>query len=485
MASGPHRVAILGVAPNCQPRPGTALSFTVTPGEAVAVAFHVACVASGFLVSAPTLGVDGDLSYRLVIDGIERPEPVYPNEATTITRVPPGTHTVRLAPLKPNCTLAGNGLRSVKVEAGAIVPLRFDVTCVATTAVLHLRVRTTGDDIDPNGYRVELSNGFRVLPPGTLSETTLIIPAVPWTLTLGDVADNCHAPNPSGGRVTPGGGGLARDTVRAELALECARVYSIAFVRNDRVMLSTADGSRVEALELPGWHPAWSPDGGQLAFSCAAGLCIRGSDGLSWQVVATPGGVNSISWSGDGRQIAFAFFGCKSAGRNCRSGIGILTLDGLTQAEVPIPKGTGEVRSVSWSPTGLLAFGCAPPTGYEHICTIRVDGTGFQSLTTGAGYNVWPQWSPDGNRLMFWGGGPAMVMNADGSAAAVVDVGVSLWYPTWMPDGEHILFSEVACTPGGDWGLDCVSTGLRTARLDGSNRRVITTGDDVLATWRR
>src|SRR5205085_12376791 len=102
---------------------------------------------------------------------------------------------------------------------------------------------------------------------------------------------------------------------------------TIAYVRasgdiiNDRMsrsiwLVDVATGNQVPLANAPGQHasPRWSPDGTRLAYiSSAEGekpqLLVRWMDsGTTARVATLAESPGNISWSPDGRQIAFVMF---------------------------------------------------------------------------------------------------------------------------------------------------------------------------------
>ena len=96
---------------------------------------------------------------------------------------------------------------------------------------------------------------------------------------------------------------------------------------------------------------------------------------------------------------------------------------------------------------------------YEEIYIVRPDGTGAHSLTHDVSNitQMHPDWSPDGNRIVFavkamdglqdlWvvgadGGGLHMILDCSGDC---------VWFddPAWSPDGSSILFTRMARIDG-------------------------------------
>jgi dipeptidyl aminopeptidase/acylaminoacyl peptidase len=77
---------------------------------------------------------------------------------------------------------------------------------------------------------------------------------------------------------------------------------------------------------------------------------------------------------------------------------------------------------------------------------MRLDGSGLAQLTSNAGANFYPNWSPDGSRLAFNsnrdGDWDIYVMNADGSQVRQLVNAPGLDdKPQWSPDGTRIGFA--------------------------------------------
>jgi Tol biopolymer transport system component len=159
-------------------------------------------------------------------------------------------------------------------------------------------------------------------------------------------------------------------------------------------------------------EPAFSPDGGSIAFRSArdgGGIFVMSaSGGAARRVVQGPGW--NPSWSPDGSQILF--------GR----------------------------PSAAASP-----YGAATPAGGLWI----VDAAGGEPRQITSAYGFSPQMSPDGGRVAYWALGDGTGAGAGGvqrdiwtvridgrGALKVTDDEAVDWSPVWGPDGRHLYFAS-------------------------------------------
>jgi hypothetical protein len=154
------------------------------------------------VTSGPEPDVDG---YTLSVDG-GAPEAIAVNASRHIEGMVPGPHTVALAGLAGNCTVAtGTGV-TVEVPEGAAAAVRFEVSCAATTGTIEIVTTSAGSPPDPDGYQL-LLDGAPAQSIGT--SATLSIPGMalgPHTVRLDGLAANCSldGDNPRTVTVSPG-----------------------------------------------------------------------------------------------------------------------------------------------------------------------------------------------------------------------------------------------------------------------------------------
>ena len=216
-------------------------------------------------------------------------------------------------------------------------------------------------------------------------------------------------------------------------------------------------------------HPTWSPNGRRLAFlrqTSGGGFAIfvMNADGSGQILVSQVGYQRSfpwngwdgwaMSWSPDGRQIAFTDDVLPA------STISIVNVDGTGRHTVS----TGEAPS--WSPDGSkILFLRSDGFNNRRILTMRPDGSDLTDITPILQFNYRvsgspPVWSPDGLRFAFnsFDGANSEINIADANGHVVqtffgfcaeifVPQGcVAIQLPAWSPDRNTLAYAN--------WGVD-------------------------------
>jgi TolB protein len=196
--------------------------------------------------------------------------------------------------------------------------------------------------------------------------------------------------------------------------------------------------------------PHISPDGSRLAFSA---LTKTGWEIMMYSVelsraVGFPhmSGTNlSPAWSGDGTKLAF------SSSRAGDPSIYVSDISGGNLRRMTTDKGP-DVSPVWNRKTNAQISFVSGRTGLPQIYTMEADGANQQRMTD-QGYAVSPSWAPNGQFLSFaWVRkyGPGDPGSLD---LYLMDIASKQWvqlthdggkndFPSWSPDGRHIVFQS-------------------------------------------
>ena len=200
------------------------------------------------------------------------------------------------------------------------------------------------------------------------------------------------------------------------------------------------DGDKTHEMTLAeGAAPAWSPDGGTIAFTCPAqppiadptqgrDVCLMAADGAAGRRLVEDGFYPQ--WAPSGRRLTFG------RGIIDTGDAWIVSADGSRPAR--LLAGTSPV----WSPDGQWLL-TQPDSGAAEIAVLRPDGTGFRRLAGGDGADG--AWSPDSRRIAFGavdlsgGASLGIVDVATGGSVTFVHAKSSLRAPLWL-SGDRVVF---------------------------------------------
>jgi Tol biopolymer transport system component len=241
-----------------------------------------------------------------------------------------------------------------------------------------------------------------------------------------------------------------------------------------RVDLVTGNWSILTEGDTDHWNPTISPDGRTIAYHRRS-MDAPAPDVEAW--AAPPGtGLRLLRLSGsfpafspDGGRLAFVGDGFST--------LEVMGLDGSGRETIYEGKGRG-LFSVSWSHRGedRIAFSEGPvfqgAAGEVEIVSVRPDGADARKLTDSSGNDGFPSYSPDGSRLVFRSGRHGAknlyTMKSDGTEVRRLTDGD--WTDTmadWSPTGDWIAFASDRDGDFDIWLVHPDGTGLKKLVSEG------------------
>jgi TolB protein len=225
--------------------------------------------------------------------------------------------------------------------------------------------------------------------------------------------------------------------------------------------------------------PRISPDGSRLAFSA---LTKTGWEIMMYsldlnRLVGFPhlGGTNlSPAWSGDGLKLAY------SSRREGAQSTEIYVADASGGNAHRLTDSKGPEVSPVWNrkTNSQISF-VSGRTGLPQIYTMEADGTNQQRMTD-QGYAVSPNWAPNGQFLTFawvrkYGPGDPGALDL-----YLMDIASKQWvqlthdggrndFPSWSPDGRHIVFQSNRSGSLQIWSMLADGTKLQQLTFTGHN----------------
>ena len=237
------------------------------------------------------------------------------------------------------------------------------------------------------------------------------------------------------------------------------------------------DGSDLRKLTggiLEDHRPRWSADGSRIVFfrknfDGPGNVWAMDADGSNLTRLTTgPASEEDPAWSPDGSRIVF----WRSSPSHAAD-LWIMDADGSHQHRLTFSPSAD--IAPSWSSTGVIAF-TSLRTGNGDVYTIRPKGTGLTQVTHQAAPDMYPDWSPDAARLVFFTEGGGLTSNrevwkvfADGThLKRLTNNTVDDSYPSWSPAGGRITLQRDVR----EGGLDFYD--VWTMKTDGTDMKRVT-----------
>jgi TolB protein len=269
----------------------------------------------------------------------------------------------------------------------------------------------------------------------------------PRRIVGGSGRDEAPAWSPDGGRIA-----FEKAFYEAgdrEDALKAIDVWTVAADGRGRRNI-TRDGSASS--------PAWSPRGDALAFTRGDGIFVVRPDGSGTRHVARQADPTAPAWSPDGRRIAFTTPG----------EVWIVGANGI--GERLLARGASSDTHAVWSPDGRSIAYAGVSGRASGVFAVAAAGGRPRLLSRRDDEAVW---SPDGRRIALVHSGTArqagiFLAGPDGRGRRRLTRGLDT-EPTWSPDGRRIAFRR-GLVLGDIYVVDVDGSNLsnltRTAKLD-------------------
>lgn len=227
--------------------------------------------------------------------------------------------------------------------------------------------------------------------------------------------------------------------------------------------------------------PSPSPDGTQYVFAVSQWLAIGGwqhdlyvvnRNGMNMRWLTRAAGIeDQPEWSPDGRRILFRGITDGSAD------FFTIDVDGtrLTKITHGLPAQITDVRDPSWSKDGSRIVFIGVAGGEHKVWVMDADGTNARQVTTDAGFDLFPTFSPSGAQIAFTRynsatpsfGDDVMMVSSSGGTPTRLALPGDQRNPAWSPDGHYIAVSGSAVAGQ-------VQSEIYTLRPDGTGLRLRT-----------
>ncbi len=194
-------------------------------------------------------------------------------------------------------------------------------------------------------------------------------------------------------------------------------------------------------------QPAFSPDGERIAFRSErdrGGIFVMGATGESVKRLTDFG--YHPAWSPDGREIACATHNIEDPNDRPLERSDIWIVNAATGEKRQLTgEAVGDAAQPQWSPTGArLAYWSRRKGGQRDISTIPAAGGTPVPITDDAAFDWNPVWSPDGQHIYFASdrGGQMNLWRVPVEEATGAVTGPPESFTTPSPYAQHLSFSR-------------------------------------------
>ncbi len=231
-------------------------------------------------------------------------------------------------------------------------------------------------------------------------------------------------------------------------------IYTITDSGGSSLLLTPSDNDD-DLADEGGWHPAYSPDDSQIAFTSRRNttpviFLMDSTDGDRAGVTQVTSDTGSgadtqVSWKPDGTGLIYT-----STRRNANHDIRTIDTDGSNMVE--LLNTDDNYQWASYKPTDdnvivLESDRDADNSEDTDIFTYNISGTTFTKIADSAYSDGAPSWNPAGTKIAFHsnraGDFDIWVCDSDGSNLTQLTSDTrSDGYPVWNSDGTRIAFTR-------------------------------------------
>jgi hypothetical protein len=234
-------------------------------------------------------------------------------------------------------------------------------------------------------------------------------------------------------------------------------------MRNDRLLGAILGAAILLAFLFPAWAGRIAYQG-QLVMGVRS-VVVMNDDGSSAAPMPAVGGepgegdIITPSLSPDGKFVAFA---AKVAGRfkifAAELGAGNRPIGPARQ----LTSGAGHDEQPAWSPNGKKLSYVSHEDKTVGLFVMNADGSGAAKVADLSlnFRDACPAWSPDGTRIAYSNEGALWIVPADGGQPE--KLGDDVWFPSWSHDGK-----QIACFRREPW------PALTLLSVDGAKRTIL------------
>jgi hypothetical protein len=253
----------------------------------------------------------------------------------------------------------------------------------------------------------------------------------------------------------------------------------IAYTDGDHLMVMNPDGTGAnEILTPPVFRdPAWSADGSTLAGIGGFFIAFVKPDGSGYRTIGTPWPPwLKVSWAPDSTKLVFGAFSLAFP----FDFIYTINVDG-TDPRLLASRG---YVAPKWSPKGdkiVFTFGQGLVDPRGGLYTMSPDGQDVTKIPGTVYGDLFADWSPDGQRIVFERRQDIYSIGVDGSNLAQLTSDRHNNVPVWSPDGTKIAFTSnrTPCTSS-----LCGNGQIYVMNADGSGQTQLTNTTEDLQSGR-